>query len=141
MGLGVLIGHWDIREMGAKRWMAMPQWYHEMTALPGCAELHELGRLKYFTGHTHCNNPLPGNNGAGFRVAGFGMDGCGNYGVPILDTTSDRARIWYFDTSTDYLFGEVIACVQRKGWRHCTNMATLWLDQPLGSAQGVETFA
>jgi hypothetical protein len=139
LALGVLFGHWDQREMGAETGMAMPQWYLEMTALPGCAELHELGRLKYFTGHTHCNNPLPGNDDAGFRVAGFGMAGCGNYGVPILDTTNGRVRIWYFDTSTDYLFSEVIECVKRNGWKQCTNRATLWLDQPLGLDHGVVT--
>ena len=24
------------------------------------------------------------------------MEGCGNYGVPLLDTTAGRVRIWYF---------------------------------------------
>ena len=30
------------------------------------------------------------------------MNGCGNYGVPVLDTTDGRVRVWYFDIfSTD----------------------------------------
>ena len=31
-----------------------------------------------------------------------GMNGCGNYGVLVLDTTGGRVRVWYFDImSTD----------------------------------------
>jgi hypothetical protein len=50
--------------------------------------------LKFFMGHTHCNVPHPhGNTNTGFMVAGQGMEGCANYGIPILDTTGGRVRV------------------------------------------------
>merc|ERR1712060_799721 len=98
-----------------------------MAALPGCRDFYERGMLKYVMGHTHCNNPHPhGQVGAGFRVAGFGMEGCGNYGIPIIDTHAGRVRFWYFDTSSDELYEAVMKCVTAKGWRGCTSLATLW---------------
>jgi len=134
----VLLGHWDIPGMGATTEMAMPRWYTEMAELPGCIEFHQRGMLKYIMGHTHCNDPHPhGQTGAGFRVAGFGMEGCGNYGIPVLDTTAGHVRFWYFDTSTDELYRSVLDCVEQKGWRQCTSMATLWLDQPIAPAVSV----
>lgn len=132
--LALLFGHWDIANLGAESDMAMPQWYEDMAALPGCREFNERHMLKFVMGHTHCNDPHPhGKVGAGFRVAGFGMEGCGNYGIPIVDTTADRVRMWYFDTSSDSLFESVTNCVQNRGWRNCTDHATLWLDQPFGT--------
>eukprot|EP00448_Togula_jolla_P000430 CAMPEP_0170614856 /NCGR_PEP_ID=MMETSP0224-20130122/25027_1 /TAXON_ID=285029 /ORGANISM="Togula jolla, Strain CCCM 725" /LENGTH=420 /DNA_ID=CAMNT_0010940549 /DNA_START=240 /DNA_END=1502 /DNA_ORIENTATION=- len=131
--LAVLLGHWDVPGMGASDEMAMPTWYSEMAAESGCAKLQRRGILKFVVGHTHCNGPLPHTNGDGFRVAGFGMEGCGDYGVPILDTTSGRARIWYFNTATDELYNAVLSCVKLKGWRECTSLATLWMDQPIGT--------
>lgn len=131
----VLFGHWDDPGLGALPEMAMPKWYTEMAVLPGCSEFDNRGMLKFVMGHTHCNDPHPhGKVGAGFRVAGFGMEGCGNYGVPIIDSTSGRIRFWYFDTSTDELYNEVTSCVQQSGWRQCTHLAVLWLDQALNPA-------
>jgi len=131
----LLYGHWDKSGLGAASEMAMPKWYEEMAALPGCAEFHKRGMLKFVMGHTHCNDPHPhGNVGAGFRVAGFGMDGgCGNYGAPLVDTTGGRVRFWYFDLSSDDKYSSVITCVQQKGWRSCTSMASLWLDEPINT--------
>lgn len=134
IGLEVLLlfGHWDTQGLGASAEMAMPQWYTEMSALPGCADFNDRGMLKFVMGHTHCNDPHPhGKVGAGFRVAGFGMEGCGNYGMPIVDTTENRVRFWYFDTSSHAKLNSTVDCVSQKGWRACTSMATLWLDQPI----------
>jgi len=137
--VALLLGHWDLPGLGADPEMAMPKWYSEMAVLPGCDKFKQRGMLKYVMGHTHCNDPHPyGDVGAGFRVAGFGMDGCGNYGVPILDTTEDRVRFWYFDTQTDELYDKVMACVTQSGWRGCLDLATTWLDEPLGPAAAVE---
>lgn len=130
--VGLLLGHWDTAGDGATDQMAMPQWYTEMAALPGCKELDERHSLKFVMGHTHCNDPHPhGKVGAGFRVAGFGMEGCGNFGVPLVDTTDGRVRFWYFDTSCDEKYDSVLNCVKAQGWRSCTDQATLWLDQPI----------
>lgn len=130
--VAILFGHWDHPNLGASEDMAMPQWYEEMAAFPGCKELNETSRLKFVMGHTHCNTPHPfGPVGAGFRVAGFGMEGCGNFGMPIVDTTEGRIRFWYFDASSDALYDGLMACIPESGWRQCTHLATLWLDQAL----------
>ena len=51
-------------------------------------------------GHTHCNVPHPhGKTDTGFMVAGQGMEGCGNYGMPIVDTTGGRVRVWHFESA------------------------------------------
>jgi len=132
LDVAILVGHWDDAGLGASSEMAMPKWYTEMAALPGCKEFDERGMLKFVQGHTHCNDPHPhGKMDTGFRVAGFGMEGCGNYGMPLVDTTEDRVRFWYFDTSDDTKFNSVTTCVKSKGWRQCTDQATLWLDQPI----------
>jgi len=113
--------------------------YELVRGLPGCRELDAQGRLKYMQGHTHCNVPHPhGHNGTGFMVAGQGMEGCGNYGFPVFDTTEGRVRVWYFPVTAvaphfepfDH-FDQVHACVQERGWRRCTHLAELWLDEPL----------
>lgn len=133
--VAILFGHWDEGGLGATDQMAMPEWYTEMAGLPGCKELNDRQLLKYVMGHTHCNDPHPhGQVGAGFRVAGQGMGGCGNFGMPVVDTTGGRVRFWYFDTANDGLYNAVLSCVRQSGWRQCTHLATLWLDQPLDSS-------
>jgi len=141
LDVAVLIGHWDFAGLGADPTMTMPQWYTEMAALPGCKEFENRGMLKFIQGHTHCNDPHFSlahphhKNGTGFRVAGFGMEpGCGNYGMPLVDTTEDRVRFWYFDTDNDDKYHTTIDCVKSKGWRQCTQLATLWLDQPINKS-------
>ena len=67
-------------------------------------------------------------------VAGQGMEGCGNYGFPVLDTTKGRVRLYHFEVvsrnGTD-TYDEVLGCVAAKGWRQCTQHAEVWLDQAL----------
>lgn len=129
--LVVLMGHWDTASQGASSDMAMPGWYDEVAKVPGCDEFDRRGALKFIVGHTHCNDPHPRGEQTGFRVAGFGMEGCGNFGVPVLDTTGGKARIWYFDTESEPNYETVLDCVRPKGWRACTHLATLWLDEAL----------
>jgi hypothetical protein len=69
-----------------------------MATIPGCQGLDQDKRLKFFMGHTHCNVPHPhGKIDTGFMVAGQGMEGCGNYGFPIFDTTENRVRVYHFE--------------------------------------------
>mmetsp|Transcript_72608 Transcript_72608/g.151574 ORF Transcript_72608/g.151574 Transcript_72608/m.151574 type:complete len:493 (-) Transcript_72608:163-1641(-) len=132
MDVLVLFGHWDVSGMGAEGDMAMPAFYSEVAAMPGCDKFEAKNMLKFVMGHTHCNDPHPhGKVGAGFRVAGFGMDGCGNYGVPLIDTSDNKVRFWYFDTSDSDRLNEVVACVSREGWKSCTSYATLWLNEDI----------
>eukprot|EP00656_Telonema_subtile_P002775 TRINITY_DN11269_c0_g1_i4.p1 TRINITY_DN11269_c0_g1~~TRINITY_DN11269_c0_g1_i4.p1 ORF type:complete len:160 (-),score=38.24 TRINITY_DN11269_c0_g1_i4:162-641(-) len=133
--LGVLVGHWDIQNIGCQPEMAGPQFYEQMAKLEGCNQLDSKEQLKFVMGHTHCNIPHPhGKVGAGFMVAGQGMDGCGNYGMPIIDTTESMARIWYFNVGEktgDDKYDEIMACLKQGSWRQCTQYATLWLNQTL----------
>lgn len=131
----ILMGHWDTEDLGAADDMAMPFWYRQMVSLPGCQEFADRGMLKYVMGHTHCNSPHPrGDPGTGFRVAGFGMEGCGNFGIPVVDTSEGRVRFWYFDMLTETAYESVIDCIMAAGWRNCTHLATSWLDQPILSS-------
>merc|ERR1719478_1503504 len=116
--------------------MAGPAFYDAMKVLPGCDALDQKGMLKFFMGHTHCNVPHPhGKVDTGFMVAGQGMEGCGNFGVPVFDTTGGRNRVYYFDTDTDAKYEAVLACVTKSGWRACVDsLATVWLDQPRRSS-------
>jgi hypothetical protein len=149
----VLLGHWDFGNLGATPETASPGMYEHVRSLPGCDGFEAKRRLKFVTGHTHCNVPHPhGHNGTGFMVAGQGMvdPGCldrpdgSRYGVPVFDTTEGRLRFWYFGIDkpigqpassdkrvSDRRYDELIGCVRQGGWRSCTHLAELWLDQPL----------
>merc|ERR1712003_432706 len=114
--------------------MSMPSWYYEMARIPGCDEFANRRMLKFAMGHTHCNSPHEHDERevvTGFRVAGFGMAGCGNFGIPVLDTTEDSVRLFYFDTSDLPKYSKAIECIVKQGWRACTHLAEKWLDQPI----------
>jgi len=129
--VGILVGHWDNMLLGVQHNMDMPHFYDKVSDVPGCAAFAVAGNLKFIMGHTHCNLPHPhGHVDTGFMVAGQGMTGCGNYGIPVLDTTGGRTRMFYFDTSSDEKYEAVMGCVPKKGWRACINLADVWLDQP-----------
>jgi len=145
----LLLGPWDKPGLGATSNTSTPGMYEHVRSMDGCQQLDATGRLKFVMGHTHCNVVHPhGHNGTGFMVAGQGMyeDDCMNYGVPVVDSTGGRLRMWYFPivssheradgsargaAELDDTYDEVHGCVANKGWRACTHFATLWLDQPL----------
>lgn len=128
--VGMIIGHWDVPDLGVQKDMDVPGFFEHMATLPGCDKLNAAGNLKFFMGHTHCNVPHPHrHNGTGFMVAGQGMQGCGNYGVPVFDTSEGRNRVYYFDTSTDMKYMAVLSCVGTLGWRNCLFLADTWLDE------------
>lgn len=133
--MAVLVGHWDKPGLGATSATAVPGLYDHVRKLDGCDALDSKGMLKFVMGHTHCNTPHPhGHVDTGFMVAGFGMEGCGNYGIPVLDTTNERATFYYFsivDSSGSDTYDAVFDCVSKSGWRACTHLAVKWLDQPL----------
>eukprot|EP00929_Paragymnodinium_shiwhaense_P034022 TRINITY_DN1855_c0_g1_i2.p1 TRINITY_DN1855_c0_g1~~TRINITY_DN1855_c0_g1_i2.p1 ORF type:complete len:476 (-),score=46.35 TRINITY_DN1855_c0_g1_i2:654-2081(-) len=128
--VGIIVGHWDTKGDGSQKDMDMPSFFDVMKTLPGCDVFNAAGNLKFFMGHTHCNKPHPhGHVDTGFMVAGQGMEGCSNFGIPVVDTTAGRTRVIYFDTSTHEKYDTVLTCVQAKGWRACESLATVWLDQ------------
>eukprot|EP00038_Savillea_parva_P010735 m.192410 g.192410 ORF g.192410 m.192410 type:complete len:573 (-) comp18633_c0_seq1:255-1973(-) len=134
--VGMIVGHWDIKGAGASADMAVPGFYDHMRVLPGCDTLDQRGMLKFFMGHTHCNVPHPhGHVNTGFMVAGQGMEGCGNYGMPIVDTTEGRVRVYHFEivakNGTDSYDATMSCLSQSATWRNCTHLADVWLDQPI----------
>ena len=95
------------------------------------------GRLKFIMGHTHCNEVV--KNATGFMVAGQGMEGCGNFGIPVLDTTGDKAELSYFplndlgNRGSDQ-FGALLSCIKENGFSGCASLASKtgpWLSQAL----------
>jgi hypothetical protein len=131
----VIVGHWDVDGLGCDKDMAGPALYEEAAKMDGCDAFASVGMLKFVMGHTHCNVPHPhGKIDTGFMVAGQGMEGCGNYGIPILDTTEERIRFWNFEVVSKAgvdNYDKIMACVTAKGWRACTDLAESWLDEPL----------
>jgi len=130
-----LVGHWDFPVLGCEDEMDVPHLYDEVKQMKGCDSFDQADRLKFVMGHTHCNDPHPhGRTGAGFRVAGQGMEGCANFGVPVVDTTDNHVRLWYFPVvyknGTD-VYDNLMACISAKSWRECTHLAENWLDQRL----------
>lgn len=71
----MLLGHWDKPNCGAAAGGDVPSTYELVRGLPGCKAFDDVGMLKFFQGHTHCNEPHPhGFTGKGFMVAGQGME-------------------------------------------------------------------
>lgn len=125
----VLIGHWDVTVKGID-WTGVKMntpvaYWHMATACPVLEEYYSRGRMKYVTGHSHCNVPNPYRHPQakpastfplvdnktgydGFLLGGMGMyDGtavCGgvnNYGPAVMATTpggvtGDRLELVYF---------------------------------------------
>lgn len=87
----------------------------------------------------------------GTLVAGFGMHahGCGQFGIPIVDSTEGRYRVWYFPivdlSNSDFgpdRYDKIVECVVRKGtWRECTELAVLFADDPLPPRGSVRKIA
>merc|ERR1711871_354039 len=89
-----LVGHWNYYGggvMGCEKDMDVPDVYNEIRGFDGCAQLDAGNKLKYVMGHVHCNKVTEKDKG--FMLAGQGMEGCGNFGVPYVDTTNGRVEI------------------------------------------------
>ena len=134
----VLLGHWDVSGLGATEETAVPGMYEYLRTIKGCDAYDQRGMLKSVMGHTHCNVAHPhGYTNVGFMVAGQGMEGCGNYGIPLLDTTDGRVRFYYFPIVSKLgvdTYDEVTSCLSASGWRQCTYLAELWLDESIEKA-------
>lgn len=66
------------------------------------------------------------------------MEGCGNFGLPVVDTSEQRVRVWYFpvvigpweeEAVHAERYRRLVTCAQEAGWRRCTHLGTLWLNQ------------
>lgn len=142
--VAVIMGHWDHSGDGSTNETTAPGLFEIARQMAGCKLLDQRRMLKFVCGHVHCNIPHPhGHVGTGFMVGGQGMtttdgDGChegANFGVPLLATTAERVRVWYFPVATMHnetdQYDAVHTCVSERGWSQCTHLATMWLDEPL----------
>merc|ERR1711924_209241 len=131
----VLLGHWDADNLGCSSGMATPDAFSSISSLPGCQSLASSQRIKYFEGHNHCNRIT--NPNTGFMIGSFGMSGCGDFGLPIMDTRGSDAILWYFHLGSGGKrhsdFDTVLDCIKTNGFSKCTQYATRWMEQSLTS--------
>jgi hypothetical protein len=109
--------------------MDAPLVWKAVKAFPGCDALAAKDALKYQMGHVHCNKVT--EKDVGFMVAGFGMEGCGNFGLPVVDTAGNTTKIMYFPvantSSTFDNYDVIVSCFKEHGIRACYHLATQWL--------------
>lgn len=129
-----LVGHWNNAGDGCDADATVPQFYEEMLQEPACASL--AGKTRYFMGHKHCN--IITQKDVGFMVGAQGMSdatSCGGaFGIPVVDTTNGRFRVYYFPLAQANTFDhsdEIISCVQKNGVSGCYHLATVWADVAL----------
>ena len=138
----LLLGHWNSDGDGCDSLSPVPTIYQELAALPACAPVQS--KLRYFMGHKHCNMVTETN--VGFMVGAQGMsdkDECGGaYGIPVVDTTGGRFKVYYFpiaqgkniggyDVPTFDNYDAILSCVKANGVSGCYHLATVWADVPL----------
>ncbi len=114
--------------------MTSPEVYRALAALPECAPV--ASKMKYFMGHVHCNEVTEAN--VGYMVGANGMGGCGEWGIPVVDTTTDgEFRLFYFQLFTDpgiknnftvpvNNYDAVVDCFKSNGVSGCYHLATRW---------------
>merc|ERR1711871_417889 len=127
-----IVGHWNDAGLGCSKTMDVPDVWNEIKGYPGCDKLSNANRLKYIMGHTHCNKVTQEN--VGFMVAGQGMEGCGNFGVPVVDSTNGMLNIWYFpiaDKQGTDNYNSTLSCFMAHGIDGCYHLAESWLNQSL----------
>lgn len=134
-----LLGHWNEDGDGSTIASTTPGVFEELKVLPACMK-HE-SKIRYFEGHLHCNQVV--DKDLGFMVGANGMgdiSGCGgDWGLPIVDTTEGRFRIFYFPISKFSIremdqydnYNAILDCVTNKGISQCYELATIWVDTPL----------
>ena len=129
----LLQSHWNEEGYGCEGAMTTPAVYAEMAALPECSSV--LPKMKYFMGHEHCNTIT--EPGLGYMVGAQGMGGCGEWGIPIVDTTSGSFKVYYFllyiqpgpmNSATEAVdnFEAVYSCFRDNGVSNCYHLATEW---------------
>lgn len=132
----LLMGHWDKDGSGCEAEMSVPGLLSELATLPVCAPL--IKKIRYFEGHTHCNQIMEPD--VGFMVGAMGMGPsvqCSDsFGIPVLDTTDDHFQLYYFPISKHEPDGfdnyEVtLSCIQDNGVSGCYHLAEVWSYIPL----------
>jgi hypothetical protein len=125
----LLMGHWDKDGSGCEVEMTVPGLLSELALLPVCAPL--IKKFRYFEGHTHCNQIMEPD--VGFMVGAMGMGPsikCSDdFGIPVLDTTDDHFKLYYFPISklNGYdNYDVTLSCFQEHGVSGCYHLADVW---------------
>eukprot|EP00760_Papus_ankaliazontas_P012338 PhM_4_TR15255/c1_g1_i3/m.8484 len=129
--VAILLGHWDKPGLSCDDDMSVPAVHKQLKAMDGCKDLG--GRLKAIMGHTHCNQVK--EDGESWMTAGQGMEGCGNFGLPVVDTHNDRLEVLYYPIA-DFWHGvknydQLHDCVSQHGLSGCKHLATVWYNASL----------
>lgn len=137
VSVAVLVGHWNAEGDGCGAGAAVPAVHSMVSALDGCSDYE--GRLLWMAGHTHCN--INQEQATGWLVGGQGMNGCAQYGFPVIDTTGGRLRIFYFPVSAATQpahvvenydnYHEIYTCLEKHGFEGCTDFAAVWLNESI----------
>jgi hypothetical protein len=132
----LLLGHWHSDGSGCEADMTVPAVYQAIASIPACEPV--ASKMRYMLGHRHCNMVM--EEGKGFMVGAMGMEDheCGEYGVPVVDTTDGTFKMYYFlvqsarpeKTQVDN-YDEVLSCITENGVSGCYHLATLWNTFPL----------
>jgi len=130
-GTLLLLGHWNSDGDGCDSDATVPAIYQKIVAMPSCAPL--ASKIRYFMGHKLCNIATEAN--VGFMVGAQDMSdatSCGGaFGIPIVDTTGGRFKVYYFPIAQANQFdnyNNILSCIQSSGVSGCYHLATLWAD-------------
>ena len=127
----MVFGHWDIPVFdlpnGLEPGMSVEGIHMRLRTLPACRVIPAV-KFKYVYGHTHCNRMMIRDTS--YLVAGQGMDGCGQYGFPVFDTTGGTFRVYHFLVQ-DLLRGvdnykEIKDCIDSSSVTACYHLAEEW---------------
>ena len=127
-----IVGHWDIPVFdipnGLEPGMSIEGIHLRLRQkVPSCAKI-PARKYKYVYGHTHCNRMILENES--YLVAGQGMNGCGNYGFPVFDTTNDQFKVYHFLIEDIWKgidnYDEIYSCIEARGISSCYHLAEEW---------------
>eukprot|EP00928_Gymnodinium_smaydae_P100755 TRINITY_DN995_c1_g1_i1.p1 TRINITY_DN995_c1_g1~~TRINITY_DN995_c1_g1_i1.p1 ORF type:complete len:667 (-),score=89.54 TRINITY_DN995_c1_g1_i1:470-2398(-) len=134
--LVMLLGHWNGVNDGCAAGMDTSDVFMKIRELDSCKSFGS--RLKYVTGHKHCNYVL--ENNTGFLLGSFGFEdgdrSCeGAFGLPVLDTRFGWARLYYFELGqhgrATANSQAIMQCLQDEGYSSCLHYAAVWMEEPL----------
>merc|ERR1711964_755013 len=123
----LLVGHCNKGDDGCQNGMDDGSVYNRVKSFSGCSGIP----FKYIEGHAHCNQ----NKGDGALLGAFGFEGCGDFGVPIIDTRNNRLKLWYFEMGKsghkNGNFDAIVSCLESQGLDGCLHYAQAWWSESL----------
>jgi len=141
-----LAGHWNQQELGATSCapdMDTPSIFQRLSSLKGC----DSGKLRYVTGHTHCNEIMDQDaqgSPIGYLLGGTGVysgsSGCNSFGFAYTDTSDERELVVAFNLAYDNreeappstdMYDEIVSCFEKSGVGQCLHYGDVWRNTSL----------